>query len=96
MSKSPSYFKLATLTDVDKQNKVMYLDICSQSMPATQCGNGCTTNMKAAHLITEKIGLNAPFTKCASHAASGTVRLCTSEAKSDGDAKALYDNLKHC
>ena len=50
--------------------------------------------MKAACLITEKTGLNAPFTRYASLAASGTVTLCTSETESDRDVKALYDNLK--
>ena len=67
---------------------MIYLDICSHSVPASQFGDDCATNMKAACLLTEEIRLNTPLLRCVSYAPSGTVKLCTSEMKSDGDAKA--------
>ena len=46
----------------------------------SQCGDCCSANLKAAHVFDIGIGLNAPFTECSSHTASGTIRsLCDSK-----------------
>ena len=45
--------------------------------------------MKGARLVAEKIGLKATFTRCSSHAVSGTIRILC-----DDNAKSLYNNLK--
>ena len=54
------------------------LDIRSQSVPASHYSDDGATNMKAVCLLTEEIGLNAPFKRCGSNAASGAVRLGSS------------------
>ena len=75
MSKIPSRFKLATWIGVEKMNS---LDIRSQSVPASHYSDDGATNMKAVCLLTEETGLNAPFKRCGSNAASGAVRLGSS------------------
>ena len=64
-------------------------------MPVIQAGDGCATNIKAAAHVEELLGIDAPFSRCASHASHGTIRrLCTSQTKCHEEAKKLYENLK--
>ena len=92
---TPCYFKMATIKNVDKAEKVIYLNVQSECSPTCQCGDGCATNMKAARLVDEIVGVKSPFTRCGSHAASGSLkRLCTSQTMCNDDAKALYENLR--
>ena len=80
---------------MDKAQNIIHLNVEPECFPTSQCGDGCPTNLKAARLGEEQLGLKSPFTKCSSHAASGTIkRLCISETMCNDDAKALYNNLR--
>ena len=82
ITKTHSHYNLETL----KRTKwSIWTFVPSQCLQASLV---MATNMKAACLLTEEIRLNTPLLRCVSYAPSGTVKLCTSEMKSDGDAKA--------
>ena len=75
--KPPTYVKITELKYVDKSEKIVHLDVNLQYIPASQCWNGCSTNMKAACLADKEISLKASFTRCSLHTISGTIkRLC--------------------
>ena len=91
----PNYFNIATLKGINHDNKVIHLEIPSQNIPTSICGDSCSTNKKANRLVTEWYGVMSPEADCSSHAASGTIRrTCTSVTMSDPDASTLYNALR--
>ena len=71
------------------------LDVRAKNRCTVQSGDNCSTNVKAAATVESKIGIKAPFSRCASHASHGTIRrLCTSETMCHEEAKLLYNNLR--
>ena len=74
---------------------MVYLAVDPHYIPISQCWDGCSANLKAAHVVDRGIDLNAPFTGCSSHTAFGAIRrICNSKAFFDENAKALYENLR--
>ena len=51
--KPPSYFKLATIKNANKEEKVIHLEVQSENVPT--CGDGCATNIKAAYLVSKEL-----------------------------------------
>ena len=91
--KKPSYFRISKLKGIE--DGCIYLEIAPEYVPTVICGDGCSVNLKGSRLLEEIYGLKSPFSRCASHASAGTIRrLCTSENKSQIDAKNLYENLR--
>ena len=91
----PPYFKIAKVRGVNEQQKLIQLDINPKCLPTSVCGDGCAVNVKGSRLLEEKYGIDSPFSRCASHTSSGTIRrLCTSVHMSQPDAKALYESLR--
>ena len=65
------------------------------SYPISQCGDGCSANLKAAHTVDKGIGLNSSFTGCRSHKTYGTIKkLRISKTFCNENAKALYETLR--
>ena len=93
--KPPNYFKMATLKGVDHESKIIHLEIRSENVPTSICGDSCATNLKANRLVTEIYGITSPQADCSSHASSGTIRrTCMSKTMSDPDAVLVYTALR--
>ena len=91
----PHYFRMAELKGIDHDEKIIHLEIRSENVPSSICGDSCATNLKANRLVTEIYGISSPQADCSSHASSGTIRrTCTSKTMSDPDAVLLYTALR--
>lgn len=55
---------------VDESKKEITLVVNPENVPVVQAGDGCATNVKAARLVNNDIGIKAPFSICASHASN--------------------------
>ena len=83
------------LIGMDHDNKIFMLEIQPKMVPISVCGDGCSVNTKRSRLLEEQFGLKSAFTRCSSHAASGTIRqTATSETMSPPDGMSLYSNLR--
>lgn len=51
IAQPPNYFKLARINSIDEEKKVINLEVEASNVPTSQCGDGCSTNMKAARLV---------------------------------------------
>ena len=89
------YFKISKLKGISKDTKEIHLEIDTNMIPTSVCGDGCGVNMKRSRLLEEMYGINSPLTRCSSHASFGTIRrFCTLKTMCQSDAQVLYKNLK--
>ena len=51
IAQPPNYFKLARINSINEENRIINLEVESSNVPICQCGDGCSTNMKAARLV---------------------------------------------
>ena len=88
LPKFSSIFYIAYLTGI-------LLSVDPSNVPTTTCGDGYAINTKGNRLLDEVYGIKAPFSKCLSHLASGTIpHLCTFVHHSQQDVVSLNKNFK--
>lgn len=97
-SNIPSIFKCTKVTKVDFQTKEIELEF--QDWPTALVADGASVNPKAGQILTEKLGLVSPTTRCSGHAASGCIKRMATSKTMQVDAVVTFASglkpiLKH-
>ena len=94
----PAIFRCTELTKIDFEEKEIELNF--QDWPTALVADGASVNPKAGQILTEKLGLVSPTTRCSGHAASGCIKRMAASKTMQVDAVVTFASglkpiLKH-